>query len=75
MRLSFLLDGGGMVFDRSGEVRPGIEEACDFGVVFCEYLEDCWWTEDSWGKLMNKLFNVGGTYITGDENSLLFELL
>ena len=24
-----------------GEVRPGIEEACDSGVVLCEYMDDC----------------------------------
>ena len=32
-------------------------------------------TEDSWGGLMTESFNGGGKYITGDENSLLFELL
>ena len=41
--------------------------------VFCEELDDCWPTKDSWGGLMTKLFNGGETYITGDENSLLFE--
>ena len=46
------VDGGGTVFEGSGEIRPGIEEACNYGVVLCEYLDDCWQTEDSWGGLM-----------------------
>ena len=41
--------------------------------VFCGELDDCWWTEDSWGGLMTESFNGGGTGITGDDNSLLFE--
>ena len=53
-----------MIFDGSGEVRPGIEEACDSGVVLCEDMDDCWQTKDSWGGLMNESFNVGGTGIT-----------
>ena len=40
------MDGDGMVFDGSGEVRPGIEEACDSDVMFYEDLDDCWQTED-----------------------------
>ena len=37
-----------MVFDGSGEVRKGIEEACDYGVVvLCEDMDDCRLTEDS----------------------------
>ena len=43
--------------------------------VFCEELDDCWWTKDRWGRLMTELFNGGGTGITGDDNSLLFEWL
>ena len=42
MRLPFLVEGGDMVFDGPVEVRPGIEEACDSGVVFCEELDECW---------------------------------
>ena len=64
-----------MVFDRSGEVRPGIEESWNSCVVFCEYLDDCWLTKDSWGGLMTESFNGLGTGITGDYNSFLFELL
>ena len=60
-----------MVFDGSSEVQPGIEEACDSGVVFCEDLDDCWRTEERWGRLVTELFNVWGTGITGDENLLL----
>ena len=52
--LPFLMDGGGMVFDRSGEVRPGIEESCDSDIFFCEDLDDCWQTEDRWGGLMTE---------------------
>ena len=72
LRLTFLVIGGGIVFDGSAEVQSGLEEFCDSGVVFCEDLDDCWKTEDSWGGLMTELFNRGGTVITGDENSLLF---
>ena len=61
------MDGSGMVFDGSGEFQPGIEEACDSGVVFCEDLDDCCQTNDSWGWLMTESFNGGGTSITGDE--------
>ena len=39
LRPPFLVDSGGMVFDRSAKVRPGIEEACDYGIVFCEDLD------------------------------------
>ena len=46
------MDGGGILFYRSGEVLPGIEEACDSGVVFCEELDDCLQTDDSWGELI-----------------------
>ena len=62
-----------MVFDGSSEFRPGIEEAYDSGVVFCEDLDDCWRTEDSWGWLMTELFNGGETNINSDENLLFFE--
>ena len=61
-----------MVFDGSGEVRPSIEEVGDYGVVFCEELDGCWQTEDSWGILMTESFNAGGTGITNDENALFF---
>ena len=54
MRPPFLVDGGGMVFDESSEVRPGIEEACDYGVVLYEYLYDCLLTNESWGRLMTE---------------------
>ena len=54
LRLPFLVDGGGMVFYGSAEVQPGIEEACDSGVVLCEDLDDCWQTKDIWGGLMTK---------------------
>ena len=43
--------------------------------LFCKDMDDCWPTKDSWDGLMTELFNGGGTYITGDEKSLLFELL
>ena len=43
-----LVGGGGMVFDGSGEFRPGIEEACKSCVVLGEELHDFWRTEDSW---------------------------
>ena len=55
-----------MVFDLSGEVRQGIEEACDSGVVICKDLDDFWQTKDSWGGLMAESLNEGGTCITGD---------
>ena len=64
-----------MVFDRSGEVRPGIQESYYSCVVLCKYLDECWQTKDSWVGLMTESFNGGGTGITGDGNSLLFELL
>ena len=44
-------------------------------VVFCENLDDCWRTKDSWGGLMTELFNVRCIYITGYDNSLLFQWL
>ena len=75
MRLPLLVDGSGMVFDGSGEVRPGIEEACNSCVVLCEDMDDCWQTEDSWFGLMTESFHVVSIGITGDYNSLLFELL
>ena len=75
MILTFLVDGSGMVFDGSDEVQPGIEEARDSGVVFCEELDDYWQTEDSWCGLMTESFNGGGTGITSDGESLLFEWL
>ena len=43
--------------------------------VFYEELDDCWWTEDSWSGIMTESFNGGGTCITGDDNSLIFELM
>ena len=64
-----------MVFDGSGEVRPGIEEACNSCVVLCEELDDCWRTEDSWVGLITESFHGGSIGITGDDKSLLFELL
>ena len=69
------MDAGGIVFDESGEVWPGIEEACKACVVLCEEMDDCWQTEDSWGRLLTESFNVGGTGISGDVNALLSELL
>ena len=44
-------------------------------VLLCEELYDCWPTKDSWGGLVTEIFNGGKTYITGDDNSLLFEWL
>ena len=67
MQLSFLVDGGGMVFDVSGEVRPVIEEYFNSCVVFCEEIYDCWQTEDIWGGSMTESFDVGGTGFTDDE--------
>ena len=64
-----------MVFDRSGEVRSGIEEACYSYLVLCEDLDECWRTDDSWRGLMTESFNGGGTGITCDDKSLLFELV
>ena len=64
-----------MVFDISGEFRLGIEEAYSSCVVFCDDLDDCWRTEDIWVGLMTESFNGGGTSITSDGNSLIFELL
>ena len=75
MRPPLLVDNGGMVFDGSSGFRTGIEEACDSGFVFCEDLDECWQTKDSWGGLLTESFNVGGTCITSDDKSLLFELL
>ena len=69
------MDSGGAVFDGSSEVLPGIEEACDSGIVLCEDMDDCWQTEDSWGGLMTELFNEGRKFIIRDDNSLLFEWL
>ena len=73
--LPLLVDGGGMVFDRSAEVRPGIEEVCGSGVVLCEELDDCWISVDKWVELINESFNGGVTGITIDDNLFLFELL
>ena len=64
-----------MVLHRSGEVWPGIEEACNSCVMLCEELDDCWRTEDIWVRLMTEPFNGGGTCITGDGKLLIFELL
>ena len=64
-----------MVFDGSCEFRPGIEEAWKLCVVLCEDLDNCWQTKEIWFGSMNESFNGGGTGITGDGNSLLFELL
>ena len=41
--------------------------------VLCEDLDECWQTEESWDGLMTELFNGGETYITGNDNLLLFE--
>ena len=75
LRLPLLVNGGGMVFYVSGELRPGIEEACNSCVVLCEDLDDCWLTEDRWFGLITDSFNGGSTCINGDGNLLLFELL
>ena len=75
MRLPLLVDGGGMVFDGSDEVRPGIEEACNSCVVLGEDMDYCWQTEDSWVGLMTESFHEGIIGITSDDKSLLFELL
>ena len=64
-----------MVFDGSGELQPGIEEACDSSIVFCKDMDDCLQTEDSCGGLITKSFNGGVSGITGDDNSSIFELL
>ena len=69
------MDGGGVVFDWSGEVQPGIEETWNSCIVLCKDLDDCWLTEDSRGVLMTESFNGGGTGITVDGNSFIFELL
>ena len=54
MRLPLLVDGGGMVFDGSGEVWPGIEEAYNSCVVLCEEMDECWITEDRLCGLMTE---------------------
>ena len=64
-----------MVFEGSGEVRPGIEEACNSCVVLCEDMDDCWRTEDIWCGLMIESLNGLGTGITSDDNLLLFKVL
>ena len=69
------MEGGGIVFYGSGEVQPGIEYACKYGVVFCEDMDVCWRTGDSWGGLMTESFNGRGTGVIGDDNSFLFGLL
>ena len=43
--------------------------------VFCEGLDNCWQTDDSWGVLLTESFNVGRTGFTGDANSLIFQWL
>ena len=50
----------------------GLKHWLSWGVK-CEDLDDCWQTEDSWGESMTELFNGRETYITCNENSLLFE--
>ena len=75
MQPLFFVNSSVMVFYRSGEVQPGIEEDCNSEVVFCEELDDCWRTENSWYGFMTELFNGGSTYITGDDNLFIFELL
>ena len=75
MRLPLLVDGGGMVFDGSVEVRPVIEEACNSCVLLCEDMDDFWRTNDSWVVLMTESLNGEGIGITGYGNSFLFELL
>ena len=64
-----------MVFDGSGEVRPGIEEACNSCVMLGKDLDDCWQRKDSWVGLTNGSFHGGSVGITGDDNSLLFEFM
>ena len=68
----FLVDTVVVVFEGSAEVWPVIKEACDSRVVFCEDMDDCWKTYDSWVGLITELFNVVGTVITSDDNSFLF---
>ena len=48
------MDSGGMVFEGSGEVQPGIEEAYNSCVMLCEELDDCWPNEESWGGLITE---------------------
>ena len=64
-----------MVFDGSGEVRPDIEEACNSCVVLGEELDDCLQTEDRLVGLIYESFYRGRVGMTGDDNSLLFELM
>ena len=64
-----------MLFDGSGEVRPGIEEAYNSCVVLGEELDDYWRVQDSWVGLLKGSFHGGSIGITGDDNSLLFELM
>ena len=75
LRPPLLVDSGGMLFDGSGEVWPGIGEACDSGVVFYEDQDECWRTKYIWGGSQTELFNGRVTVITSDDNSLLFEWL
>ena len=69
------MDGGGTVFDGSGEVQLGIEEACNSRVVLYEELDDYWRTDENWVGLFNESLNGGDTGITGDGKKLIFELL
>ena len=64
-----------MIFYRSAEVRPGIEEACDSDIMFYEDLHDYWQTKDSLFGLMTESFNGVVTGIIGEEKSLLSEWL
>ena len=62
-------DGNSLLF----ELLSLLLKRCLSQGVFCEELDDCWQTEDSCGGFMTELFNGGGTGITSDKNSLLFE--
>ena len=64
-----------MVFDRSGEFRPGIEETCNSCLFLCEDLDYCLQTKDILVVLITEPFNGGGTGITGDGKLFLFGLL
>ena len=62
-----------MVFYGSSEVRPGIEEACESGVVLFGDMDESLVTKDSLGVLMTESLYRVGTDITIDYNSFIFK--